>query len=93
MFCLHPLVPFVFQLEHSTTCLLILAGDATTAAGMNRAAACGSQPPQQVRHLFRGVLSGTCLILCFLETSTMMWPRPEVGFFATVLHVATVFQV
>ena len=45
-FWLHPLVPFFFQLVHSTACLLILAGDATSATGMNRAGAYGSQPPQ-----------------------------------------------
>jgi len=60
---------------------------------MNCTGAYGSQPPQQVRHLFGGVLSGTCLILCYLETSTMRWPGPEVGFFTTVPHVTTVFQV
>ena len=93
LFWLHPLVPFVVQLEHSTARLLILLGDATTAAGMNHVGAYGSQAPQQVCHLFRGVLSSTCLILCYLETSTINWPRPEVGFFSTVLHVTPVFQV
>ena len=42
LFWLHRLVPFVFQLERSTACLPTLAGDATIAAGMNRAGTNGS---------------------------------------------------